>query len=149
MTRSATPSTVLRAKPAHAALPAIMPVKACPRKTAQFQSLLNHRGKVPCPLRCASFRVRYHRRGEHTVSIACFWRHQQLVVNSTGVQFWHFLPLVLPCCAEIALEVGILFQLRIAVSGKHFAVSVDVDVLSLGLLQNKLEIVEVMSRYVM
>lgn len=41
----------------------------------------------------------------------------------------HCLLLVLPRRAEVALEMGIFFQFRIAMGGQHFAVGVDVDAL--------------------
>ena len=44
-----------------------------------------------------------------------------------------FFLLVLPCGAEVAVEVGVLFESRVAVGGEHFAVSVDVDACALGL----------------
>ena len=64
---------------------------------------------------------------------------RQLVVNRIGAGIsCEFFLLVLPCGAEIALQVGVLFQLRIAVGRQHLAVGIDVDALALGLLQQQL-----------
>ena len=59
--------------------------------------------------------------------------------------FVEFLLLALPCGAEIALELGVLLELRIAVGRQHFAVGVDVDALALGLLQKQLQVVQIMA----
>lgn len=55
----------------------------------------------------------------------------------------HCLLLVLPRRAEVALEMGIFFQFRIAMGGQHFAVGVDVDAFARRLLQQQLEVVQV------
>ena len=114
--------------------------------TAQLQSLFNHRGKVLICSDVRHFGVRHHRRGEHPVGIACFGRHQTVGGEQHRCgKFRKLLLLVLPRRAEIALEMGILFQFRIAVSGEHFAMGVDVDAFALSLLQQQLQVVEVMA----
>ena len=51
--------------------------------------------------------------------------------------------LVLPRRAEVALEVWVFLQLRIAVGWQHFAVRVDIHALARRLLQQQLEVVQV------
>ena len=55
--------------------------------------------------------------------------------------------LILPAGSEIALELRVLFQLRIAVGREHLAVGVDVDVLSVGLLEQQLHVVQVVTAH--
>ena len=57
-----------------------------------------------------------------------------------------FFLLVLPCCAVVSVEVGVLFEFWVAVCGQHFAVGVDGDAFALGLLQDCFEVFEVVSR---
>ena len=113
---------------------------------AQLQSLLNNRREVLIFANVGNFGIGYHGRGEHAVCVAPSRRHQAV----GGKQHRRgkrrkFLLLVLPRRAEIALEMGILFQFRVAVGGEHFTVGVDVDTLALGLLQQQLQVVEVMA----
>ena len=58
-----------------------------------------------------------------------------------------FLGLVLPGRAEVAVKVGILFQLGIAVGGQHLAVGVNVDALAGALLQDLLQVQEIVARH--
>ena len=114
--------------------------------TAQLQSLFDHRGEDLVCSDVHHFGVRYHRRGEHPVGIACFGRHQTVGGEQhRRRKFCKLFLLVLPCRTEIALEMGILFQFRIAVSGQHFAMGVDVDAFALSLLQQQLQVVEIMT----
>ncbi len=71
----------------------------------------------------------------------------QLVVKSTGARDVLKLPLlVLPGCAEVALQMRVLLlQLRVAVGGEHFRVGVDVDAFARRLLQQALHVVEVVA----
>ena len=113
---------------------------------AKLQCLFDDRGKVLILADVRQFRVGYHRRGEHAVGVACFRRHQAVggKQHRRG-DVGKFSLLILPRRAEVALEMGIFFQFRIAVGGQHFAVGVDVDAFTLGLLQQQLQIVEVMA----
>ncbi len=56
-----------------------------------------------------------------------------------------FLFLVLPGRPVMAVEMGMLLQPRITVSGEHLSMGVDVDSLSGGLLQEFIQILEIVS----
>ena len=92
------------------------------------------------------FGIGYHRRGEHTVGVACFRRHQAVggKQHRRG-DVGKLLLLVLPRRAEVALEVWVFLQLRIAVGWQHFAVRVDIHALARRLLQQQLQVVEIMA----
>ena len=90
------------------------------------------------------FGIGYQRRGEHTVCVAGARQHQRVGgEHHRRGDVCKLLLLVLPRCAEIALEVWVLLQLRVGVRGQHFAVRVDSHALALGLLQQQLEVVQV------
>ena len=94
------------------------------------------------------FGVGYHRGREHTVGVAFTQRHEAV----GGEQYRRgnvveFRLLILPAGSEIALELRVLFQLRIAVGREHLAVGVDVDVLSVGLLEQQLHVVQVVTAH--
>ena len=92
------------------------------------------------------FGIGYQRRGEHTVCVAGAWQHQRVGgEHHRRGDVGKLLLLVLPRCAEIALEVWVLLQLRVGVRGQYFAVGIDIDVLVLGLLQQQLQVVEIMA----
>ena len=55
------------------------------------------------------------------------------------------LVLVLPGAAEVARQVRVLLEARVAVGGKHLDVGVDVDPLALGLLEQLLEHLQVVA----
>jgi len=94
----------------------------------------------------SQFRIGYNLGGEHSVCVRCFRRHQAVGGEQNRRRYVvEFLLLILPCCTKIALQVGVLLQLRIAVSRKHFAVGVDVDSLSFSLLQQQLQVEEVVT----
>ena len=113
---------------------------------AKLQCLFDDRGKVLILADVRQFRVGYHRRGEHAVGVACFRRHQAVGGKQHRCRdVGKFSLLILPRRTEVALEMGIFFQFRIAVGGQHFAVGVDVDTFALGLLQQQLQIVEVVA----
>ena len=113
---------------------------------AKLHCLFNDRGKVLILADVRQFWVGYHRRGEHAVGVACFRRHQAVggKQHRRG-DVGKLLLLVLPRRAEVALEMGVLFQLRIAVGRQHFTVGVDVDAFTLGLLQQQFQIVEIVA----
>lgn len=56
-----------------------------------------------------------------------------------------FLLLVLPSRAEIPLEMGIFFQLRVGVRREHLAVRIDCDAAASRLLQQELQVVQIMA----
>ena len=90
------------------------------------------------------FGIGYQRRGEHTVCVAGARQHQRVGgEHHRRGDVCKLLLLVLPRCAEIALGVWVLLQLRVGVRGQHFAVRVDIHALALGLLQQQLEVVQV------
>ena len=84
--------------------------------------------------------------GEHPVLVAV----QRLLDAVGGEQdrsreVGELLLLVLPGGAEVAVEVRVLLQLRVAVAGQHLAVGVNVDALALGLLEEHLQVTQVMA----
>ncbi len=69
----------------------------------------------------------------------------QLVVIRIGPgKRGELLGLVLPGRPVMAVEMGVFLEPRIAVGGKHLAVGVDVDPLSLRLLEQLFEVLQVM-----
>ena len=105
------------------------------RVAAQSQRLVNNRGKILVRPDVNQLRVGYGLGGKHTVRVACLRRHEAVCgKEDRGGETREFLLLVLPRGAEVSLEVGVLFQLRVTVGGEHFAVGVDVDPLVFRLL---------------
>ncbi len=64
--------------------------------------------------------------------------------DRTG-ELGELLLLVLPGRAVVAVEVGVLLEPRVAVGGEHLAVGVDVDALALGLLEKRLQVLQVVA----
>ena len=109
------------------------------RVAAQRQRLFDDGGKILVVPDMLHFGVGYHSGGEHPVGIAAARRHQAVGGEQDGSRNIRKFPgLILPCSTEITLEVGILFQLRVGMGRQHFAVRIDVDALSFGLLQQQL-----------
>ena len=84
---------------------------------------------------------------EDAVGIACLRRHQavrreQYRSGDSG----KFFLLILPGRSEVALQMRVLVQLWIGMSGKHFTMGVDVDPFSFGLFEKLLQIIKIMSR---
>ncbi len=128
-------------------LPPLMPVNdGVLGISAQFQCLFDDRCEVLILPDVGHFGIGDHGGGKYPVSIACAGRHQAV----GGEQDWRgkvrkFFLLVLPCRAEVAFEMRIFFQFRIPVGRQHFTVGVDVDAFAVGLLQQQLQIVEVVT----
>ncbi|MPM33902.1 hypothetical protein SDC9_80483 [bioreactor metagenome] len=81
-----------------------------------------------------------------TVLIALTWGHQAVGgIEDGGRETVEFLLLVLPCRAEVALQVGIGLQFWIGVGGEHLSVGVNIYPLALGLLEKGLQVGEVMA----
>ncbi len=60
-------------------------------------------------------------------------RHDAVGVDHTGAgPFFEQFRLIVPGAADVAFQVGMLAQLRVAVGGQHLRVGVDVDALALG-----------------
>ena len=64
--------------------------------------------------------------------------------NCAG-ELGELLGLVLPGRAVVAGEVAVFLESRVAVGGEHLAVGVDVDSLALGLLEQRLEVLQVVA----
>lgn len=92
--------------------------------------------------------IGHHRGGEHPVRIAFAQGHDAVGGEQDGRgDILKLGLLVLPCGAEVALEVGVLLlQFRVAVGGQHFRVGVDIDALILRLFQQAFHVVQVMAR---
>ena len=56
-----------------------------------------------------------------------------------------FFLLALPGGAEVALELRVLFELRVAVRRQHLAMRVDVDALAVGLFEQQLQIAQIVT----
>jgi len=113
---------------------------------AQLQSLFDDGGEVLVLADVNNIGEGHHVGGEYSVLIGGSGGHEAV----GGVENWggnavKFLLLVLPGGAEVALQLGIFLQLGIGVGRQHFAVGVDVDALSGGLLQQQLQILQVVA----
>ena len=86
------------------------------------------------------------RGGVDTVSVALTRRHDAVGGEKNGCgEIGKLLLLILPRRAEVAGEMGVFVQTRIAVSGQHFAVRIDVDALSGGLLEELMQVLKVVT----
>ena len=91
-------------------------------------------------------RVGHHGGREYTVSVAFAQGHDAVGGEQHRCRdIVEFRLLILPAGAEVTLQLGVLFQFRVAVRREHFAVGVDVDPLAVGLFQQQFHIVEVMT----
>ena len=116
------------------------------RIAAQLQRLFDDRREIAFLINVHHFRIRDHFRGKHTVCIARARRHQAVCGKQNRRRnAIKFLLLVLPCRAEIALQLRIFFQLRIAVRRKHLAVRIHSNAFILGLFQQTFEVVQIVS----
>ena len=105
------------------------------RISTKLQRFLNNRGEILILPDMNHFRIGHHRCCEYTVRIVFLRRHKTVGCKqhrSGNIQ--KFLLLVLPCRTEVSLQMGVFFQLWIAMCRKHFTVSIDIDPLALGLL---------------
>ena len=81
-----------------------------------------------------------------TVGVAGAGRHEAVGrKQDRSGQVCKFRLLVLPSRAEVAHQMGVFFQLRVAVGRQHFPVGVDVDALSGGLLQELPEVLQIVA----
>ena len=90
--------------------------------------------------------VAHHGGGVHPVGVAGTGRHQAVggEQHRRG-DIRELLLLVLPRGAEVARQMGVFLQARIAVGGQHLAVGVDVDACSGGLLQQLVQILKIVA----
>ena len=115
-------------------------------KTTQLQRLADHRSEVLVRTDMGHTGISHNFSGKHTVSIAFLWRHQAVGgKQDRRRQIREFLLLILPCGTEVALQVRILLQFRVGVGRQHLTVSIDIDPLALGLLQQQLQIVQIVA----
>ena len=86
---------------------------------AQLQRLFDHRCKIAPFLNVHDAGIGHHRGGEHPVRIAFAQGHDAVGGEQDGRgDILKLGLLVLPCGAEVALEVGVLLlQFRVAVGG--------------------------------
>ncbi len=70
-----------------------------------------------------------------------------VVIRIGAGESGEFLGLILPRAAIVAHEVFVFLELGIAVGREHLAVGVNVDPFALGLLQEFLEILQIVTRY--
>lgn len=95
---------------------------------------------------CREIGVGDDSRGEHAVGVGRARRHEAVRrEQDRRGEVRKFLLLVLPSRAEIPLEMGIFFQLRIGVRREHLAVRIDCDAAVCRLLQQELQVVQVMT----
>ncbi|MPM24074.1 hypothetical protein SDC9_70555 [bioreactor metagenome] len=82
----------------------------------------------------------------NTVAVARAHRHDAIGrEENRGRNTLKLLLLILPGCAEISLEVGVLLELWVAVGGQHLTVGVNVHAFPSRLLQQHLEVVQVVA----
>ncbi len=85
---------------------------------------------------------------EQSVFVAVLRNHHAVCrYQNRSAELIELLFLVLPGRAVIAHKVLELSQLRIAVSGQHLTVSVNVDSLAIGLLEQLVKIEQIMAGY--
>ena len=113
---------------------------------AKLQGLFDDRSKVLLPADMGHFRIGYQGGRVYTIRVAGLWRHQAVggEENRRG-QICKFFLLILPCGAEITLQVSVFLKLGITVCRQHLPMGVDVDAFALGLLQEQLQIVEIVA----
>ena len=119
---------------------------------AQRKSLLDQGRKVLAPLlvrrNVRQALVSHHGGGIHPILITGTGRHQ--TVGGKQHRRWNILKLgllALPRRAEIARQMRIFFQTRIAMGRQHFAVRINVDPLVLRLFQQLMQIFQIMAGY--
>ena len=113
---------------------------------AQLEGLLDDRREILVGADVRAIRERHHLGREHAIGIAVLRRHEAVRgVQQRAGDVVELLLLVLPGGAEVALEVRELLQLGIGVRRQHLAVGVDVDALALGLLEQQLQVVQVVT----
>ena len=76
--------------------------------SAEFQRLLDHRGKVFLIINMNHSRICYDLRREHAVRVGFLRRHQTVCgKEDRSRDIRKFLLLILPCSSEIALQVSV------------------------------------------
>ena len=106
---------------------------------SELQCLFNHRCKIFVLADVHQLRISYQRCGKDPVCIAVLRRHQAVGSKQDWCrQIGKFFLLVLPCCAEISLEVRIALQFRVRMCRQHLTMGIDVDALACCLLQQQL-----------
>ena len=82
----------------------------------------------------------------NTVSVAFPWTHQTVCRHQdTSRKIIELFLLILPCSAKISDQMRIFFQAFIAVSRKHFSMSINIHTGSCALLQQHFQIMKIMS----
>ena len=119
---------------------------------AEGERLLDDRGEVLAALRIrldmTQPPVANDRGGVDAVSVALTRRHDAVGGEKNGCgEIGKLLLLILPRRAEVAGEMGVFVQTRIAVRGQHLAVRIDVDGLSSGLLEELMQVLKVVTGY--
>ena len=114
------------------------------RETGQGQGLFDDRGEVPVG-DMGNPGPAHQTGGEDIVLVGFLGLLDAVGGHQDGPgKFGEFLVLVLPGRPVVAVEMGIFFQLRIAVGGQHLAVGIDVDALAFGLLRS-FQVLEIMA----
>ena len=117
---------------------------------AEGKRLLDDGGEVLAALRVllnmSQPPVADDRGGIDAVSVALTRRHDAVGGEKDGCgEIGKLLLLILPRRAEVASEMGVFVQTRIAVRGQHLAVCIDVDALSGGLLEELMQVLKVVT----
>ena len=109
------------------------------RIAAQFQCLLNDWRKILLSVNVPDAGVGNSCRGKYAILIAFLRGHETVCSKENRCRnVCKFFLLILPCGAEVALEMGIFFQFRIAVRRKHFSGGIYLNACPFGLLQQEL-----------
>ena len=93
-----------------------------------------------------NFRIGNHFCGVNSICITFLGRHQ--AVRCEQDRRWNtskFFLLILPGSAEMSLQVWVLLQFRIGMSGQHFSVSVNIQAFAVCLLQQTFQIIQIMT----
>ena len=115
-------------------------------KAAQLERFLDDRCKVLVFSDMHDIRIGDDLCGKHAVLIAVLRGHQAVGGEQDRCRnVRKFLLLILPCGAEIPLQMGVLPKLGIGMRGKHFPVSIDIDPFVLRLLKQLLQIIEIVA----
>ena len=114
-------------------------------KTRGLKGLFNDRGEI-LVTNVLNTRPANKARGEYPVEVGLPGLLDAVGGHDNGArECIKLLCLVLPRGSVVAVEVRILLELRISVTGKHLTVGVDVYALAFGLLEYQLKIPEVMA----
>ncbi len=114
---------------------------------AKLKRLVDDGGKVLFLPDVNHVGVCHHRGGKDAVAVAVAHRHNAVGGKQHGTRDVNkLLLLVLPCRAEVALELRVFLELGVRMGGQHLAVGVDIYALALGLLQQQVQVVQVVTR---